>query len=444
MLTKGIYVNEEQVVIVGRSSDKPLKIIRVQIANVEARLTGEIQVEGRVKDGVLHFTKIGVLDVDVSLELQTFTSNVIGGKNFAGDIEGKEGNSCLHRARVGSAQSLLCWLLTRHRKGKQTHRLVRKRVGKNFVKPGKTRHKVQRKRDVQINSTTQQEQNQEAEIFGCDSRKESQKKRPRGRDLFLDSLGIKQQQQQFDKEKKEGTVIYHTRKDHSHTKVKILNTFKMVNEDATNTSTPKTETPITQYQCPKLKTTNYTVWAIQIKVILEAHGFWKTTEPKEDTKIDTKKDKATTALLYQALTEDMILQIAGCKTAKELWESLKKRHVGEEKVLMIGFNTLQMKDDDTMDAFTAKLNGYATKAKKLGKTLDESLLVRKLLDSTPDRFIQIVASIEQTSDLDNITLDEITGKLKAFDEMIKLQKGGQVESQDNLLFAQGEHSGKGR
>ncbi|GKD12058.1 zinc finger, CCHC-type containing protein [Tanacetum coccineum] len=70
--------------------------------------------------------------------------------------------------------------------------------------------------------------------------------------------------------------------------------------------------------------------------------------------------------------------------------------------------------------------------------MDESLLVRKLLDSTPDRFIQIVASIEQTNDLDDITLDEITGKLKAFEERIKLQKGRQVESQENLLFAQGK------
>nr|GFA63548.1 zinc finger, CCHC-type [Tanacetum cinerariifolium] len=67
-----------------------------------------------------------------------------------------------------------------------------------------------------------------------------------------------------------------------------------------------------------------------------------------------------------------------------------------------------------------------------------------LLDSTPNRFIQIVASIEQTSDLNDITLDEITGKLKAFEERIKLRKGGQDESQENLLFAQGEHSGKGR
>nr|GEW94020.1 zinc finger, CCHC-type [Tanacetum cinerariifolium] len=209
-----------------------------------------------------------------------------------------------------------------------------------------------------------------------------------------------------------------------------------------------------QYQCPKLETINYTVWAIQIKVILEAHGLWEAIEPKENTEVDNKKDKATTTFLYQALTEDVILQVASCKTANELWESLKRRHVGEEKVqqarlqsLMIGFNTLQMKDDDTVDAFTAKLNGYATKAKELGKTLDESLLVRKLLDSTPDRFIQIVASIEQISDLDDITLDEITGKLKALEERIKLQKGGQDESQENLLFAQGaqgEHSGKGR
>ncbi|GJW69991.1 zinc finger, CCHC-type containing protein [Tanacetum coccineum] len=172
---------------------------------------------------------------------------------------------------------------------------------------------------------------------------------------------------------------------------------------------------------------------------------------RKTREVDIKKDKATIAFLYQALTEDVILQVAGCETAKELWESLKTRHVGEEKVqqarlqsLMIGFNTLQMKDEDTVDAFTAKLNSYATKARELGKTLDESLLVRKLLYSTPDRFIQIVASIEQTSDLDDISLDEITGKLKAFEERIKLRKGGQVESQENLLFVHGEHSGKGR
>ena len=67
MLAKGICVNEEQV-IVDVSSDKPLEIIKVQIVDVESRLAGEIKVEGRVKDGVPHLTKVGALDVDVSLE----------------------------------------------------------------------------------------------------------------------------------------------------------------------------------------------------------------------------------------------------------------------------------------------------------------------------------------------------------------------------------------
>ena len=186
----------------------------------------------------------------------------------------------------------------------------------------------------------------------------------------------------------------------------------MAGDDASTSNATKTVIPIAQYQCPKLKNTNYTVWAIQIKAILGAQGFWETIEYKDRADVDDKKDKATIAFIYQALTEDVILQVASCKTAKKLWESLRKRHVGEEKVqqarlqsLMIGFNSLYMKEDETVDAFAEKLNGYVTKAKELGKTLDESLLVRKLLDSTPDRFIQIVASIEQTNDLDDITLD---------------------------------------
>lgn len=149
----------------------------------------------------------------------------------------------------------------------------------------------------------------------------------------------------------------------------------MAGDDTSTTNNVlKPVTPIAQCQCPKLKTTNYTVWAMQFKVIQEAHGLWETIEPKDNVQLDDKKDKATIALLYQALTEDVILQVASCKTARELWESLKKRHVGEEKVqqarlqfLMIGFNALQMKDDETVDAFANKLNGYATKAKELGK-----------------------------------------------------------------------------
>ncbi|GJV24572.1 zinc finger, CCHC-type containing protein [Tanacetum coccineum] len=141
----------------------------------------------------------------------------------------------------------------------------------------------------------------------------------------------------------------------------------MAGDDTASTSAPKPVTPIAQYQCPKLKSTNYTVWAIQIKVILEAHGLWEAIESKDKTKVDIKKDKATIAFLYQALTEDVILQVAGCETAKELWDSLKAktrwgREVQQARLqvnVMIWVYYTSNKDDDTWMHLQAKLNGYA-------------------------------------------------------------------------------------
>ncbi|CAH9145985.1 unnamed protein product [Cuscuta epithymum] len=70
---RGIRISEERVVLDG-SPESPLEFIQVQIANVESKFasaiseSGEIKVEGRVKDGVPHLTKVGSFEVDVSLE----------------------------------------------------------------------------------------------------------------------------------------------------------------------------------------------------------------------------------------------------------------------------------------------------------------------------------------------------------------------------------------
>ncbi|KAK1422289.1 hypothetical protein QVD17_25292 [Tagetes erecta] len=208
---------------------------------------------------------------------------------------------------------------------------------------------------------------------------------------------------------------------------------------------------LSNFQCPLLKSTNYTGWSIRMKTILEANGLWEQIEPSEDTEIDLKKNKVATAYLFQSLTEDLMMQVASCKTAKEVWDALKIRHVGVDRVqkariqtLMKDFELLQMNDDESIDSFTAKINNTITKANELGTTLETSNLVRKLLNSLPDKFIQIVASIEQNTDLDTVSMDEIIGKLKAYEERIKNRRGSQVNNQDKLLFTrQDNHNNRG-
>ncbi|GKA70358.1 zinc finger, CCHC-type containing protein [Tanacetum coccineum] len=213
-------------------------------------------------------------------------------------------------------------------------------------------------------------------------------------------------------------------------------------KEVSTTSTP-------QFQCPMLKPTNYSLWAIRMQIILEANGLWEMIEPSETTKSDNKKDKTAIAFLFQSLPEEQLLQITKHKTAKAIWDALKTRYMGEQRVqqarlqtLKSDFEMLQMKEDETIDSFTGKLTTLANKAAGLGHTFEDPTLVRKLLNAVPDKFLQIVASIEQYSDLDEMTLEEVIGRLKTYEERIKHKKGRQVDNQEKLMFTRHDSRGK--
>ena len=219
--------------------------------------------------------------------------------------------------------------------------------------------------------------------------------------------------------------------------------------NSSNNGTTKGMGSTPYFQCPLLKATNYTIWSIRMKIILQANGLGEMIEPTVETKIDDKQDKTAIAYLFQGLSEEMTLQVANSKSAKEVWDTLKIRNVGVDRVqkaklqtLKSEFELLQMEKDDTIDSFTAKMTSITSKMTSLGSTLDESTLVRKLLNSVPERFIQIVASIEQYSDLDTMTLDEAIGRMKTYEERIKVKKGRAFDDQDKLLFT--KHNNNGR
>ncbi|XP_059297005.1 D-3-phosphoglycerate dehydrogenase 1, chloroplastic-like [Lycium ferocissimum] len=70
---RGLRIAEERFLLNG-SPESPLEFIQVQISRVDSKFasalsdSGEIRVEGRVKDGIPHLTKVGSFEVDVSLE----------------------------------------------------------------------------------------------------------------------------------------------------------------------------------------------------------------------------------------------------------------------------------------------------------------------------------------------------------------------------------------
>nr|GEV30467.1 zinc finger, CCHC-type [Tanacetum cinerariifolium] len=164
------------------------------------------------------------------------------------------------------------------------------------------------------------------------------------------------------------------------------------------------------YQVPALTSVNYPVWSVKVKSIMDAYGLWGTVEPRAlGEEPDAKKSKQALVFLFQAIPEDMVLQM------REL-------------------ESLRMNEGETVDDFATKLTGLSSKARSLGYELEEVDLVKRLLDSMPKSFLQIVASIEQCFELDSMLFDEAVGRLKAYEERIKGAEKME-DTQGGLLFA---------
>ncbi|KAD6454927.1 hypothetical protein E3N88_09633 [Mikania micrantha] len=80
-------------------------------------------------------------------------------------------------------------------------------------------------------------------------------------------------------------------------------------------------------QCPKLTETNYTQWAILMETILKAYSLWETIVSLDE--IDEKKSNTTKAMIFQTLPGDILMQVAQYSSAKEVWNSIKVRFLGE-------------------------------------------------------------------------------------------------------------------
>jgi len=162
---------------------------------------------------------------------------------------------------------------------------------------------------------------------------------------------------------------------------------------------------------PPLTATNYVSWSIRVQAIMEDQGVWEVVEPEEaesstartaaEKEKATAKDKKAKAHLLQCLPDDLLMQVAKKKTGKEIWDCLKARFVGADRVrdarlqtLKAEFDALKMREDESIDEYAGKLTSMSVRYSNFGGTLDDSTMVKKLFDTVPDKFISVVAGIE--------------------------------------------------
>ncbi|XP_076926738.1 uncharacterized protein LOC143590022 [Bidens hawaiensis] len=134
------------------------------------------------------------------------------------------------------------------------------------------------------------------------------------------------------------------------------------------------------FQCPMLTATNYMVWVLRMKVIFNVHNVWGVIDPGT---ADEKKNNVATALLFQSIPEQQILQVGSLNSAKEMWEALKTQHLGAKRVrearlqtLVAEFDALKMKDSEKIYDYANRISEISSNSATLGEMFEQHKLLR--------------------------------------------------------------------
>ncbi|KAF0933986.1 hypothetical protein E2562_021045 [Oryza meyeriana var. granulata] len=101
-----------------------------------------------------------------------------------------------------------------------------------------------------------------------------------------------------------------------------------------------------------------------------------------------------------------------------------------------------MKETESIDEFAGKISGLVNNLSDLGVTMEDDKQVKKLLDSVPDKFLHVIATIEQFFDLDTTPFDQTIGHLKAYEE--RIHKRDDQNEEHVLLTMEGSSGGGNR
>ena len=97
---------------------------------------------------------------------------------------------------------------------------------------------------------------------------------------------------------------------------------------------------------------------------------------------------------------------------------MKQKYQGSTRVkraqlqaLRKEFEVLQMKKGESVDAYFAQTLIIANKMKIHGENMQQVMIIEKILRSMTSKFDYVVCSIEESNNLDTLTIDELQSNL---------------------------------
>jgi hypothetical protein len=151
---------------------------------------------------------------------------------------------------------------------------------------------------------------------------------------------------------------------------------------------------------------------------LVVNGYKETIIPptnENGRKLSLNNSKAKNAIL-NGLVDSLYVKVMHCISAKEIWDKLQNVYEGDTKFKTTKLQTyrgqfeqLKMKEDENIVAYFLRVDETVNAIRGLGEEVDEYKKFQKVLRSLPMRFDLKISALEERTDLDSISMDELHG-----------------------------------
>ena len=209
---------------------------------------------------------------------------------------------------------------------------------------------------------------------------------------------------------------------------------------------------------------HYDFWSMTMENFLRSKELWQLvedgiptlgttpTEAQRRTASEAQlKDLKVKNFLFQAIDREILETILDKSTSQAIWKSMQQKYQGSTRVkraqlqaLRREFELLAMKDGEKVDSYLGRTLSIVNKMKSNGEVMDSSTVVSKILRSLTANFNYVVCSIEESNDLNHLSLDELHGSLLVHEQRMQNSQTEEQVLKVTYDDSTGTNRGRGR
>jgi hypothetical protein len=186
---------------------------------------------------------------------------------------------------------------------------------------------------------------------------------------------------------------------------------------------------------------NYYEWSQTMKLRMQARDLW---DAVEGGPVQFRDDRRALEVIVAAVPKEMAMSLLDKASAKEAWDAIAATRIGVDRVrratlqrLRREWENIGVNPSEQVEDFALRLSTLHQQLVVHGdRDIDEARVVEKFLRTVPAKYTRIVVAIEQFLDFEALTLEEVTGRLKAVDDGEEQTPTEPVSINDKLMYTE--------